>query len=99
MHRYASFGSQPSPSLKQGNAGLQPLWPHVRLQVDVVGAQPRDQIEHRLQIVDTGRIALRLPDHPVRAKESGRLLRETRIDEPDTGAVEAGVADHRELGL
>jgi hypothetical protein len=99
MHGDAGLLAEPAPALQQGNASFQPLRPYVGLQVDVVGANPRHELQHRFQIVDVGRVALRLPDHLVRAKEVGDFLRERRIDEPDAGAVEAGVADHRELGL
>jgi len=72
--------------------------PNVRLQVDVIGPEPRHQLQHRLQIVHIGRVALRLPDHAVPAQEAGDFFGENRIDETDAGAVEAGVANHK-LGL
>ena len=99
MHRDAGLVGQPPPALEQRNAGFDPLRPHVGLQVDVVGAKPRHQLQHRLQIVDIGRVALRLPDHAVVAQEGSDFGGEIRVDEPDAGAVEAGVADHRKLGL
>ena len=99
MHGDAGPLAEPAPAFQQRNAGFNPLRPHVGLQIDVVGAKPCHQFQHRFQIVDAGRIALCLPDHPIRAKEVGDFLREIRIDEPDAGALEAGVADHHKLGL
>jgi len=37
--------------------------------------------------------------HAVRAQEGGDFGGEAGVDEADAGAVEAGVADHRKLGL
>ena len=69
MHGNAGLIGQPAPSLEQRNAIFDPVRPHVGLQVDVVGAKPRHQLQHRLQIIDIGWVALRLPDHAVRAQE------------------------------
>ncbi|VIO79966.1 hypothetical protein CI1B_83000 [Bradyrhizobium ivorense] len=99
MHGDAGLLGQPPPAFEQRNAVGEPARPDVGLQVDVIGAELADQIEHRLQIVHRLRIALRLPDHAVRMEEARDLAREGRIDEADAGAVKPGIADHRELGL
>jgi len=65
----------------------------------VVGPKPRHQFQHRFQIVHIGWVALRLPDHAVPAQKVGDFHSKSRIDEADAGAIEAGVADHRKLGL
>ena len=52
MHGDAGLLAEPAPALQQRNAGFNPLRPHVGLQVDVVGAKPRHQLQHRFQIVD-----------------------------------------------
>src|SRR6476646_1030846 len=98
---YGDIGliGQPSPSLEQRNAVFDPIRTHVRLQVDVVGAKPSHQLQYGFKIIDIRRIALRLPDHAVASQESSDLCSEGRIDEPDAGAVEAGVTDHRKLRL
>ncbi len=99
MHGDAGLGGKPPPAFEQGNAIREPARPDVRLQVDVIGAELGDQLEHRFQVVDALRVALRLPDHAMRAQEARHLAREGRIDEADAGAVKPGIADHRELGL
>ena len=97
MHRHTGLLAEPAPALQQGNAGFQTLRPHIGLQIDVVGAEPRHQLQHRFQVIDIGWVALRLPDHAVRAQERGDFGGEAGVDEADAGAVEAGVADHLEL--
>jgi hypothetical protein len=99
MHGYAGLIGQPTPSVEQGNAMLDPLRPHVRLQVDVVRPTPRHQFQYRFEVIDAGRIALSLPYHSVPAQEVGDLGGESSIDEADAGTIETGVSDHRELGL
>jgi hypothetical protein len=65
----------------------------------MVGAELRDQFQHRLQIVDAFRVALRLPGQAVPAQEVRHFSRESRVDEAHAGAIEPGIADHRQLGL
>ena len=71
IHRDAGLVRQPPPAFEQRNALFDPVRPHIGLQIDMVGAEPRHQFQHRLQVVDIGRIALRLPDHVVAAQERG----------------------------
>ena len=99
VHGDAGLLAQPPPAIEQRDALLQPPGPHIGLQIDVIGAQLRYEIEHRLQVVDRSRIALSLPDHPVIAQEAGGLGGEGGIDEAHAGTAEASVADHLELRL
>jgi hypothetical protein len=47
MHGNTGLVGQPSPSVEQRNAVLDAMRPHVRLKVDVVGAEPCHQLQHR----------------------------------------------------
>ena len=89
--------AEPAPGLQQRNAGLESA--AAACWADTRSAPSRAISSSTGFIVDVGRVALRLPDHAVVAQEGSDLPGEIRIDEPDAGAVEAGVADHRKLGL
>jgi len=60
----------------------------------VVGDKPRHQLQNRFQIVDVGRVASACQIAVV-AQEGSDLPGEIRTDEPDAGAIEAGVADRK----
>jgi hypothetical protein len=96
VHGDTRVRSQPAPAFDVRDALGQAIGPHVGLQVDVIGAEFAHQRQRRLQVLDAARIALRLPLHAVRAQEAGHLARVVGFDEADAGAVEPGVADHRQ---
>jgi len=48
MHRDAGFIRKPAPAFEIGDAFLQAIGPHIRLQIDVIGAEPRRQLQHWL---------------------------------------------------
>ena len=52
VHGDTGLVREPAPSLDIGDAVLQVVGPHVRLQVDMVGAEPRHQLQHRFEIVE-----------------------------------------------
>jgi hypothetical protein len=58
---------------------FEPLWPNIRLQVDVVGAQPRHQLKRRFQVIDICRVALRLPNHSMLAQKAGDVSATTCV--------------------
>jgi hypothetical protein len=97
MDRQPGLVGKAPPAFQEGNARLQPVRPHIRLQIDVVGAEPCHEVQHRLQLVDRPRVALRLPGQAMVAQEACGLRRECRIDKADPRPVEAGIPDHREL--
>jgi hypothetical protein len=90
---------EPPPAFDVGDALLQPVGPHVGLQIDVVGAQLLHMLEDRLEVIHRLGIALRLPGHAVRAQEVGHFPGVLVVEEAHPAAVEAGLVDHRQLLL
>ena len=94
MQLHAGIRRQLAPAIDVGNARFQGVGAHIRLQVQMIGAQFLHQRQHRLQVVHALGIALRLPGHAMGAQEAGDLAGERRIDEARAAAVKAGIPDH-----
>ena len=97
IDRHACRFRQAAPAFDIRNAIFQPIRPHVRLQVDVVGAELGHEIENARKIVDRARITLGLPGEAMILQETRDGSRKNRIDKPHANAIEAGITNHAEL--